>query len=421
MRVLLVSPYHGGSHAAWALGLQRCSTHDIELLTLPDRFWKWRMHGGAATLARRFLRACEDGDAPPDVILATDMLDLSTFLALTRSVTASTPAVLYMHENQLTYPLPADADKGPMRRQLGERDQHYAFINFASMLAADRVVFNSSFHHDAWFTELPPFLRHFPEYNELGSIDGLRAKSSVLPVGIDIGDPPSGAAPAAPADGAHPRTGVSPAEGPDSAHAADHDATDPPLVIWNQRWEYDKNPAELVDALREVAARGIDFRLAICGQSYSKASSALEGARSSLRNQLIHFGFAEADHYRRLLAAADITLSTAHHEFFGIGVLEAMAHGAFAVLPDRLNYPALVQGDDISDATRQRCLYGSHEELVDKLSWALQDIDAARTAGRELQGNARRFAWPRVAPAYDELLNEVNQALPCGNSTLRPQ
>ena len=407
MRVLLVSPYHGGSHAAWALGLQRCSEHDIELLTLPDRFWKWRMHGGAATLARRFLAAHKADDGPPDVILATDMLDLTTFLAVTRSVTASTPAVLYMHENQLTYPLPADADTGPMRRQMGERDQHYAFINFASMLAADRIVFNSSFHHDAWFAELPPFLRHFPEYNEAGSVDGLRAKSSVLPVGIDIDDSPSGA---------------SAAEGPDSAHTADHDdATEPPLVIWNQRWEYDKNPAELVDALREVAARGIAFRLALCGQSYSKASSALEGARSSLRRQLIHFGYAEADHYRRLLASADVTVSTAHHEFFGIGVLEAMAYGAFAVLPDRLNYPALVQGDDISEATRQRCLYGSHEELVDKLSWALEDTDAARTAGRELQANARRFAWPRVAPTYDGLLREVNQALSCGNSPFRRQ
>ena len=39
------------------------------MLTLPDRFWKWRMHGGAVTLARRFMA---DGVGSPDVVLATD-------------------------------------------------------------------------------------------------------------------------------------------------------------------------------------------------------------------------------------------------------------------------------------------------------------------------------------------------------------
>ena len=121
------------------------------------------MHGGAITLARRFLAA----KARPDVILATDMLDLTTFLALTRPQTAVIPTILYMHENQLTYPLPADGRTGPMRRQLGERDQHYAFINIASMLAANHVFFNSHYHLESFFDVLPNFLKHFPEYNEL--------------------------------------------------------------------------------------------------------------------------------------------------------------------------------------------------------------------------------------------------------------
>ena len=79
-QIHLISPYHGGSHQAWAEGWQQSSQHDIILHTLPDRFWKWRMHGGAITLARRFLAA----KAQPDLIVATDMLDLTTFLALTR-------------------------------------------------------------------------------------------------------------------------------------------------------------------------------------------------------------------------------------------------------------------------------------------------------------------------------------------------
>ncbi len=396
MRVLLLSPYHGGSHAAWAEGLQRHSGHDIELLALPDRFWKWRMHGGAVTLARRFMESCER----PDVILATDMLDLSTFLALTRSLTSNVPALLYMHENQLTYPLPAEPDRGPMRRQKGERDHHYAFVNYASMLAAERVVFNSDYHRRAWFEELPRFLRHFPEYNELDSVAELRGKSEVLPVGIECGDYDEAAA------GKHPASAPTDAAGGAPSVA--------PLLIWNQRWEYDKNPAQLLRALRQVADRGVPFRLAICGQAFNEAPEEFAAIEASFADHLVHFGFAERAEYLRLLDEADITVSTAEHEFFGIAVLEAMARGAFAVLPDRLSYPELLSGAEISPATRRRCLYDAHDDLVEKLVWGLQNVDEARRLGGELARNARRFDWATVAPDYDALLERVCQGVGCG-------
>ena len=129
MRTDLLSPYHGGSHQAWAEGYRDHSAHAVTLLTLPAHFWKWRMHGGAVTLARRWLAA---GEPTPDLILATDLLDLTTFLALTRARTGHVPTALYMHENQLTYPLPDDPTTGPMRRQLGERDRHYACLLYTS-------------------------------------------------------------------------------------------------------------------------------------------------------------------------------------------------------------------------------------------------------------------------------------------------
>jgi glycosyltransferase involved in cell wall biosynthesis len=422
MRVLLVSPYHGGSHAAWALGLRRHSRHEIELLTLPDRFWKWRMHGGAVTLARRWLR---DGTAV-DAILATDMLDLTTFLALTRPASGGVPAVLYMHENQLTYPLPADGETGPMRRQGGERDHHYAFVNFASMLAAERVVFNSEFHRDTWFEALPRFLRHFPEHNELGAIEALRARSSVLPVGIEAGalrrTEPTAARVSAPGPhsaGKSQPSQLGPTRAPEqedlrSTAAASRDSADAgsgtagaPLVLWNQRWEYDKNPAQLLRALRDVADRGIAFRLAICGRPYGESPPELATIRETFADRLAHFGFADDDEYRRLLGEAAIVVSTAVHEFFGIAVLEAMAAGAFAVLPNRLSYPELLDGPEVSDETRRSCLYDSHDGLVDRLVRGLQSPEETAQMRAELARSARRFDWRRVAPAYDELLDRL--------------
>ncbi len=370
MKVLLISPYHGGSHQAWAEGYGKHSSHEIQLLTLPARYWKWRMHGGAVTLARRFLESAPE--SPPDCILATSMLDLATFLALTRSCTAQLPAALYMHENQLTYPLPKDGSTGPMRRQLGERDQHYAFINYSSMLAAERVFFSSAYHLESFFKALTPFLKHFPEFRELESVQRLRRRCSVLPVGIEL-----------------------------PARIRAH-ADGPPLVLWNQRWEYDKNPGEFFEALQRARQAGLDFRLALCGQRFSRRPEVFQQGIASLRNQIIHQGFADRKTYRQLLGQACVVISTAHHEFFGISILEAAGHGAFPILPARLSYPELIPAEFHSD-----CLYNSLQGLDRRLCWSLSHPGEAASVARRLAAKLKRFQWPRVAPGYDRELEDL--------------
>jgi glycosyltransferase involved in cell wall biosynthesis len=372
LRLHLISPYHGGSHKAWAEGWQHRSRHSLTLHTLPDRFWKWRMHGGAITLARRFLTQ----NTMPDLILATDMLDLTTFLALTRQQTANIPTAVYMHENQLTYPLPKDGRIGPMRRQLGERDHHYAFINIASMLAADRVFFNSRYHLDSFFVALPNFLKHFPEYNELNAVSTLRHKSQVLPVGVDFSRLTQKKEPI-------PRNNK-------------------PLILWNQRWEYDKNPEAFFQALYAADEAGCDFEVALCGQQYGKRPSIFAEAIKKLGRRIIHVGHADLPTYRRLLWQASITLSTADHEFFGISLLEAIYCRTFPLLPARLSYPELLPA-----AFHDACFYENDEGLTDKLIWALNNRDEAATLSEALATAVSHFSWEHTAPIYDEMMENL--------------
>ena len=374
VNICLLSPYHGGSHKAWAQGYREHSRHRIRLLTLPPRFWKWRMHGGAITLARTFLESAES----PDLILSTDMLDLSLFLGSTRRQVGRSRVALYMHENQLTYPLPSDPQTGPMRRQKGERDLHYAFINLASMLVADRVFFNSRYHLESWFDALPSFLRGLPELKELETIPELRQKSRVLPVGIDL-----------------KRLDSDPAPSP-SDKSALRSTSLAPLILWNHRWEFDKDPEAFFTALLHLEKESLPFRLAVCGQSFSHQSTVFDEAQTRFSSHLIHFGFAPEQRYRELLLEADITVSTARHEFFGIGILEAVYSGAFPILPARLSYPEL-----LGDQTGGLCFYEDPSELVSRLRWAVSwPAERARaTAG--LRKLAARFDWTELAPRYD--------------------
>jgi hypothetical protein len=207
VRILLIEPYFTGSHAAWANGFAQHSQHQIDILSLPGRFWKWRMHGGAVTLAQEFLAS----DVTPDLILVTDMLDLTTFLALTRDKTANIPTAIYFHENQLTYPWsPDDRDIGQ------QRDKHYGFINYTSALAADMVLFNSVYHQESFLAALPNLLKHFPDYNELNTVIQIQEKSRVLSLGLDL-----------------QRFDQSkPIESDEQASPASN-----PLIVWGHRWE----------------------------------------------------------------------------------------------------------------------------------------------------------------------------------------
>jgi glycosyltransferase involved in cell wall biosynthesis len=368
MRILLLSPYHGGSHKAWAEGYARHSAHEVHLLTLPARFWKWRMEGGAINLARRALPRLADPTQSPDLILATDMLDLSRFMALTKPYTSHLPTALYMHENQLTYPLPQKPGTGPMRRQHGARDRHYVLTNLVSMLTADGVYFNSDYHRQSFFDELPRFLSHYPEYNELQMIGSLDAKSQVLPVGIDFArlDPP--------------------------LPALDDR---PPLILWNQRWEYDKNPERFVTILLQLAGEGLPFEVALCGERFGLKAPALDEGIQTLGKRIIHDGYANDDLYRRLLWQSSLTFSTALHEYFGISMLEGIHANTLPFLPRRLSYPEIIPA-----AFHEICLYEG-QELLSRLRWGLANPQEARAVAARLAEATAGYAWPLMAAEYD--------------------
>jgi hypothetical protein len=177
MQILIIEPYFTGSHKAWAEGYQKHSAHDVKILSLGGQFWKWRMHGGAITLAHQFLERVRN----PDLILATDMLDVTTFLTLTTAKTSQKPVAIYFHENQFCYPWsPEDRDV------IQKRDRHYAFINYSSALAADAVLFNSAYQKDCFLNELTKFLKHFPDHRGLKNVERIAAKSEVLHLGLDL-------------------------------------------------------------------------------------------------------------------------------------------------------------------------------------------------------------------------------------------
>lgn len=243
-----------------------------------------------------------------------------------------------------------------------------------SMLAADTVRFNSAYHLRAWF-DGPRLLKHFPDYTHLESIDATRGKSAVLPVGCDL-------------------------RRLDRFRSlASREA--PPLVLWNQRWEYDKDPETMLQALYVLAGEGLPFRVALAGESFRVQPAEFEAARERLGARLVHYGYAASGaDYARLLWSADVVLSTAVHEFFGVSVVEALYCGARPVLPRRLSYPELVPAQ-----AHESCLYDDFDGLLARLRGAVAGAPGGWTGdGEAVRRHVGGFDWGVQAPLYDALL-----------------
>ncbi len=175
----------------------------------------------------------------------------------------------------------------------------------------------------------------------------------------------------------------------------------PPLILWNQRWEYDKRPDRFFALLYRLADAGIAFRLAVAGENFRKAPVDFAEARTRLADHIVHWGYiAQRADYAAWLAQADVVISTADHEFFGISMLEAIAAGAFPLLPARLSYPELIPPELHAD-----CLYTDEDDLWSKAVGLLTIPRPTPALLREYI--ARAYAWPVAAQQLDTWLAQV--------------
>ncbi len=324
------------------------------------------MYGGAVSLARQY----RELPGQPDLLVASDMLDLATFLGLIDSRNRP-PVAVYFHENQLVYPW---SENDPDART--ERANQYGFINFTSALAADALAFNSRYHHDSLLEALSPFLRQFPDHREEDLLNSLPAKSRVLPLGLDLSSIP-----------------VTVKKGPQN----------PPLILWNHRWEYDKQPELFFQWLRQLKQEGIDFQVVLLGESFSRRPDIFMRAAGELSAEILFSGFApDSDTYFNWLERADILPVTSVQDFFGGSVVEALYAGCLPVLPRRLAYP-----EHLPPQLHGTYLYDSPEEgyqllkrLVGVPGPFLKDIPAIRSW-------VNRYDWHRVATLYDDWADDV--------------
>jgi glycosyltransferase involved in cell wall biosynthesis len=296
MKILLLSAYNTHSHNYWCnLLISGLPQFKWTLLTLPPRKFSWRIRGNALSwMAENNKVLLEDYDT----VLATSMVDFSSIIGLYPHL-GTANKVIYFHENQFEYPLSDNK---------GHSNVESMMVNLYGALAADKVIFNSRYNMESFFIGAKKLLKKINDHSPLSIVDTIEDKSSLLPVPI----------------------------------CEKHIKVENKIknsIIWNHRWEYDKNPEDFYKSLIILKDRGVDFSLIMMGIEFKNSPPAFNKIKSDFSSEILCWGHQTPEEYINWLKKGELIISTAIHEFQGLAVMEGVQYGAIPVVPNRLSYP----------------------------------------------------------------------------------
>lgn len=302
MHVLLLSAYHSASHNYWCEGLM-AALPEIEwtLKTQPARHFSWRVRasGWIWGLAEDPDFACRY-----DLVLATSLTDVVTLKALCPAL-RDTPLWLYFHENQFAHPI--------SDQQWASHQRGWQFQSIQNALCADHISFNTAFNRETFLDGARRLLKRFPEKLPGRPLERIQERSDVLPVPLT------------------------------NRFQSFRDAPKQRgRIVWNHRWEWDKQPAVFLAALVALHREGFDFELAMLGSGGGRDRDAFREEAEILSDHIIYWGEADKAAYAAFIRSADIGVSAALHDFQGLAMLELAQAGATVVLPRRVAYPEVL-------------------------------------------------------------------------------
>jgi glycosyltransferase involved in cell wall biosynthesis len=372
LSILALEPYYGGSHKAFIDNWLNLSRHDWTLLTLPAHHWKWRMRHSAFFFAEEISRLFYQENKRWDIIWCSSITNLAELIGLLPVELRVLPSVIYFHENQLTYPI----------RKGQKRDFQTVFTNFTSALSANSVWFNSAFNRDSFLDKLSGVFKQMADFRPYDGIETIRAKSLIQHPGIEL---------------------------PELNHKANNQQ--PLKILWAARWEHDKCPEIFFEAIETLEKTGLDYRLMVIGESFRDSPEIFTLAQEKFASRIDRWGYLESKaEYFEALSEADVAVSSAGHEFFGIGMLEAVVAGARPLMPEKLAYPEIFRNTH-GELCREFFYDGSSADLADKLS----DLAKLKTqSGSVWDGSehdskeiALKFVWSKRAEAMDSAIASI--------------
>ncbi|EDO37411.1 predicted protein [Nematostella vectensis] len=214
-------------------------------------------------------------------------------------------------------------------------------------LVADVVVFNSLFNMTSFLNNIDSFLKLMPDHRPNGIYDQIKPKCQVVYFPLQYLDISK-----LELENQNPRS------------------CRPLHIVWSHRWEHDKDPELFFQTLFHLIEEGLSFNVSVLGEGFSQTPDVFHKARPLLGERVLHWGYQESrSKYLEILKDADVAVSTAKHEFFGVAMLEAVQCGCYPLCPKDLVYPEIYP---------EQYLYSTPGQLAKRLRYLCKNPGFAR-------------------------------------------